>query len=82
MVVGESIILGTPVLTTNYDSAEEQIKQGYNGIIVEKNVEKIYLKIKELLIDNTKIQYLKNNIDKTNFSNNKAIKQIDTIFRN
>lgn len=82
MVVGESIILSTPVLTTNYDSAEEQIKQGYNGIIVEKNIEKLYLKIKELLIDNTKIQYLKNNINKSTFSNNEAIKQIDTIFEN
>lgn len=82
MVVGESIILGTPILTTNYNSAEEQIKQGYNGFIVEKNIDSIYIKIKELLSDYTKIQYLNNNIQSEQFSNNKAIEQIDTIFEN
>lgn len=36
-VITEAKLLGTPVITTNYQSAYEQIENDYNGIIVDLN---------------------------------------------
>lgn len=41
MVITESMILGTPPVVTNYLSANEQIKNGEDGIIVENDDESI-----------------------------------------
>ena len=74
MVIDESIIIGTPVLVTDYNSAKEQVSKNI-GYIVENDENKIYEKIIEIIEDkkdlNAKKEYLKNmnmkkyeNIDK------------------
>jgi glycosyltransferase involved in cell wall biosynthesis len=51
-VITESLIIGTPVITTDFDTAKEQIQDGVNGYILNmdmKNIDKIKpLKIEQL----------------------------------
>ena len=48
VVVDEAIIIGTPVLVTNFESAKEQVKEEY-GYVIEMDEEKIYNKIKDII---------------------------------
>lgn len=80
MVIGESLCIGTPILTTNYDSVEEQIINGYNGIVVNKDEEALLRKIEEIINDKTIITSLEKNIQKKKLSNDIAQKQFDEIF--
>ena len=80
MVIGESLTIGTPVLVTNYDSAEEQIKNGYNGIIVKKDTNEIIKILQEILKNKEIIKRLKENVKKQNLDNAIAKKQFDKIF--
>lgn len=50
LTLAEAKCLHKPIVTTNFSGAYEQIKDGYNGLIVE-NEEELYEKIK-YLIDN------------------------------
>lgn len=70
MVVCEALLLSTPVLTTNYSAAREQIDNKVNGIIVEMDENDIYIKLKELLDNRFKIEELKFNLLNNEFSNN------------
>lgn len=48
-VITESLIIGTPVITTNFDTAIEQIQDGVNGWIIDKSMKNTD-KIKPLTI--------------------------------
>lgn len=50
VVVDEAMILGVPVLVTNYDSAAQQVDLRY-GFIVDNNEEAIYQGIQKILKD-------------------------------
>ena len=63
MVIDESIIIGTPILVTDYNSAKEQVSKEY-GYIVENNENAIYEKIVEV-IENRKDLELKKEYLKT-----------------
>lgn len=75
MVVGESLILGTPVLSTNYSAAHEQILNKYNGIITGMELEDLYLALKDILTNSEKLNELEKNSKEAGFSNKKAMKQ-------
>lgn len=75
MVVGESMILGTPVLSTNYSAAHEQIINKYNGIITGMEVGDLYSALKDILENPEKLEDLERNSEKAGFSNNRAMKQ-------
>lgn len=49
MIVGESLILGKPIITSRYPAASEIIIDGENGIIAEQNVESLCEKIVTLI---------------------------------
>lgn len=51
MVIGESLALGTPVITTAYASAKEQLKDGVNGLIVQNNTKALFEVLKSVLDD-------------------------------
>lgn len=53
--LAEARYLGKPIVTTNFSGAKEQIKNNFNGIVVENNKDEIFLGIKKLL-DNTEIR--------------------------
>ena len=68
MTLREAIIFKKPIITTDFESASEQIKDGENGIITKMNVESIYDGIKKVLINENLKNDLKNNL-KNNYVN-------------
>lgn len=81
MVVGESIILGTPVLSTNYSAVHEQITNGFNGIITGMELEDLYLALKDMLENPIKINVLQKNCEKSFYSNALAMKQFLEVIK-
>ena len=79
MVAGEALVLGVPVITTCYAAANEQIRNNYNGIITETELEDIYIVIRYLLQNPHEITRLKNNINDDIFSNMNAIQQFEKV---
>jgi len=78
MVVSEALILGIPVITTRYASAEEQIKQGVNGYITDNCEEDLYQNL-ILVLDGDKLTNLKNNLISINYSNDLALSQFQSV---
>lgn len=54
--VDEALILGTPVLISEYKSAHEQITEGENGFIAANNEDAIYHKLKALIENPAQVQ--------------------------
>ena len=78
ITIREAQILKTPVVVTNFDCANETIKNGYNGIIVEKNEESLFNAI--VLMMENKYEY---NRIKSNTGNvNVAPLNLNEIFNN
>lgn len=50
MAVTEAQILGLPVFTTRYSSADEQVADGFNGIIVDNSDDGVYNMLKSICI--------------------------------
>jgi glycosyltransferase involved in cell wall biosynthesis len=61
MVVDEAMIVGTPVLVSNYAAAKEQVTEGC-GWVAENNEEAIYKKLKELIDNRDKLISCKENL--------------------
>lgn len=79
MVVNESLILGTPVVTTCYSAVNEQIIDNYNGVITEMELKNIFLKIKNLLENPCLINIMTENNKKSDFSNSIAQQQFSKV---
>ena len=75
MVVGESLILGVPVVTTRYPAAGEIIVDGQNGLIVEQSVESIYESVSRLLDDPDLFAELKRNCVAFEYDNDRSYRQ-------
>lgn len=58
-VVTESIILETPVITTQCSGMNEILENGKYGIVTENNEEDLYLHFKKLLTDKNLLEYYK-----------------------
>jgi glycosyltransferase involved in cell wall biosynthesis len=82
MVVLESLILGTPVLTTNYSSVSEQVVDGYNGTITGMELADIYEQIKNILIHPEILFRMKQNLKNDNFSNDRVLQQFLSCLSN
>lgn len=74
ITLAEAKCLQKPIVTTNFTGAYEQIKDGYNGLVVERNVELLYKKIKFLLDDQSFREKLVSNLSS---HGEKAIKYFD-----
>ena len=79
MVVGEALILKVPVITTAYAAASEQIINDYNGLIVDMDIDDIYMKIRWLLQNKNEIERLKHNLNEEIFTNEVALNQLFNI---
>ena len=82
MVVSEAQILGTPIISTGYAAASEQIVDGRTGIIVDNSEEGLYQGIKKVLNDENILQELKLNLKSTTYSNDKALSQFEKVTNN
>ncbi|WP_203248015.1 glycosyltransferase [Sporosarcina beigongshangi] len=81
MVIGEALALGTPVITTAYASAAEQLDNGVNGIIVETDTQALFNALKAVLDDRSILVGLQDGSKKNRGSNEVAMKQLQDILR-
>ncbi|MFJ5791245.1 glycosyltransferase [Lysinibacillus sp. NPDC093197] len=76
MVVGEALILATPVITTNFAAAGEQIHDGCNGLITNGHVEDLYAVIANVINNGDRLQKMKKYIEENRYTNRKAQEQL------
>lgn len=80
MVVGESLLLGVPVISTCYASAGEQIVDQHNGIITKMDPDEICAVLAHLLKNPEKIRQMKANIASAGiYTNDIGLKQFDEL---
>jgi glycosyltransferase involved in cell wall biosynthesis len=72
MVLSESLLLGTPVITTNFPAAYEFVKDGINGVITENNSESLFRNLLRLLKNDSILYELKMNLIKNENINSKS----------
>lgn len=73
MAVTEAQILKLPIIVTNYDSANEQVRSGVDGLVIENNDVSIYYGIKSILDKPELLKKFIINIEKRNLSNESEI---------
>lgn len=81
-VVVESIILGIPVITTNCAGMSEILGDNNDyGIIVDNNEESLYLGIKDLIFNGTKLEFYKQKaiIRSKFFESNTSVKSVENL---
>lgn len=69
MVANEALLLGKPVITTNYESASEVVEDGVNGLICEMSVDGIYNSCKELVSNQLLMDRLSKSAQKFEYRN-------------
>lgn len=79
MSVCEALIVNTPALITNYASAEEQIKDGITGYIVNNNIDSIYSKLEYIIKNRQELVNLRNNLIDVDKSCYNTIKNLINI---
>lgn len=73
-VVYESFQVGTPVFATSVGGVPEQIKDGYNGWLVEDDEETICSRLRQVLQDYAEIERLHQNLADYTYDNNVAMR--------
>lgn len=76
MVIYESLIVGTPVITTDFPAAYESIKDGYNGFVVRKDINSIYCKIADCVAHGGKLLEARKYINAHPINNDESINKI------
>lgn len=74
--ITESLIIGTPTIVTNYPSANEQINNGFNGIIIDNSDFAIIRFSEEFAAGKHDIKVLKFNLSNKPFEINDPISNI------
>ncbi|PFU42563.1 glycosyl transferase [Bacillus cereus] len=77
LTLAEAKCLKKPIITTNFTGAYEQIKDGYNGFVVEWNEEDLYNQIKYLLDQKIIRKKIATNLLREELDN---IENIDRVF--
>ena len=72
----EAKVLGKPVVVTNFPTAKDQVRDGFDGIIVPMDVEGCANGIIDLINNKSKLEYLINNCKNTNYCNEDEVKKI------
>lgn len=79
IAVTEALILGLPVLVTEYSSAREQTTDGAEGLILENSGEGVYRGLLRLLTDRTLIPKLKAGAAVKRFDSEEEIRKIHAL---
>ncbi|MFJ7730359.1 glycosyltransferase [Lysinibacillus sp. NPDC097231] len=82
MVIGEALILETPVITTNFAAASEQISDGHNGFITGRHLEDIYPVVASVIENKDILQMMKQYLAENHYTNQKAYEQLVLEFVN
>lgn len=72
----EAKVLGKPVVVTNFPTAKDQVRDGFDGIIVPMDVEGCANGIIDLINNKSKLEYLINNCKNTNYCNEDEVEKI------
>lgn len=76
MVINEALILHKPVITTNYESAEELIRQEENGIICEMDSKSVFMAVKKYMSSFELREKLGHIINNYIYDNKKIIEEV------
>lgn len=79
MAVTESFIMGLVPVVTAYTSANEQIRNGVDGLVFENSDEGLYEGLRHLLEHPQIIDELKKNVANTDYGNEKEIEVFDKL---
>jgi glycosyltransferase involved in cell wall biosynthesis len=79
MAVTEAQMLGVPALVTAYASAEEQIENSIDGIILENTDDAVYSGLKKLIDGKKRINIMKQKTYNRDYSNKEVIEDIYNI---
>ncbi len=79
MVLIESIKAGTPVIVTDFDEAQEIIKNGENGIIVERTAEAVAEAIEQLMTDKDSLRKMRKYIKDHPIDNSEPMSQFEKM---
>ena len=82
VTVNEALILGKKVAITDYATAESQIRNGVNGVIVPLDNEKCAEGLKAFIEDKALQEKITQNIKNSDFSNSDGFKKIIEILEN
>lgn len=82
VAVREAQILYKPVIITDYATANSQLKNGFDGVIVPLDNERCAESISELLKDTNKLNLLSKNCAMTDYSNAEELEKIYSIMEN
>lgn len=80
MVIDEAKILCKPIVVTDYPTVKDQIKDGEEGIIVGMNASNIASTLYELLYNNTKREFLIQNLKRKDYGNTKSLCKYYDVF--
>lgn len=80
-VLYESIIVGTPCISTDVAGAKEILDKTY-GVVVENDDEALYIGIKQILEDRKLLDKYKSNLKSYKFDKQDIIKKIEKILDN
>lgn len=78
ITLAEAIVLGKPIITTNFFGAQEQVKDQFTGLIIEANEKEIYQSLSKLINDKSLRYELILNL-KNEIKNN--INQISKVYK-
>lgn len=81
MVANEALILGTPVITTGYESAYEVVNNMVNGLVCNNSSQGIYDACKTILQNKTLYNKIKNGATTFEYSNDEIKDQVIDIIR-
>lgn len=79
VTVTESLILSVPPIVTEYLSANEQIQNGIDGIVVENDDNSIFAPLENCIRDDNLVAKLKKNIRKKEYGNINYVKTLQKI---
>jgi glycosyltransferase involved in cell wall biosynthesis len=81
MVLSESLILGTPVITTNFPASREFVVDGENGFVVERTIDALYEKIETVIKSPTLLKRMssKSGLDKSQAEAKRALSEFYTV---
>lgn len=77
--ITEAKILNKPIVITNFESSEEQIKNNFDGIICDMNSEKVAESIIKLIKNKSLCRKFSNNLSKKDISNRYEIEKLYKI---
>ena len=83
LVIVEALTLGVPVLATQNSETNKLIKDGIDGLIVENSEEGLYSGLKDIIINKKKINLLKENAKKFDYSsqNKQILLQLENLLK-